>query len=397
MAGKTTATPKIAGDLAANLTLTGLGVTGTVKATLATATIKGSVPGATWNLTGPVGAITINGAVGEAAASWQLAGPLTVGTLTLGDVTNAEVTAAGGLGAVKAIRWLDGAIQATKAASIATTGLKTAKPPVAGDFAADLTLTGVGLTSKDKTLGSAAIAGRVGAATWDLTGVVGTLTIAGTVGTVAQPWHLSHPTSLDGLTLGDVTSAVVTVTSDTGAVKAVRSLDGSITAAKIASITTTGIAGTKTVAAVLGDFAADVTVTGGGLKQVLGTLTVAGWLDGAVIGSAGPIGTVTVGGMHDSRLTAGDMTTACTSIAGLAVKGLKGEPLAFINSNVSAWALGMIGLKCVQPNNTGHTPAAFGIKGHTVTGYTRDGKKYPSKGLPGLVIDHAGDYSVELV
>jgi hypothetical protein len=56
-----------------------------------------------------------------------------------------------------------------------------------------------------------------------------------------------------------------------------------------------------------------------------------------------------------------------------------------------------VSVKGVQTLNAGHVPAAFGIKGRTIGSYTRDGKKYASKGLPGLVIDHADDYTVEIV
>jgi hypothetical protein len=85
-----------------------------------------------------------------------------VGTLALGDVTNVNVTVSGALGAVKAIRWLAGSVQATKATSIASTGL--AKPPVIGDFGANVTLSGIGVTGTAKTSGrpaSRATSGRV--------------------------------------------------------------------------------------------------------------------------------------------------------------------------------------------------------------------------------------------
>jgi hypothetical protein len=387
-----------AGDFAANLTLQGLGLTGTAT-TLASATIKGSVPGTTWDLTGPVGTVTISGTVGEAGTPWQLTGPSMVGTLTLGDVTNGNVTVSGAVGAVKATRWQAGAIQATKAASIATMGL--AKPPVIGDFGANVTLSGVGVTGTAKTLGSASIKGNVVASIWDLTGPVGTLAITGTVGTVAQPWQLVHPTYLGGLTLGDVTNATVNVSGESGAVKAVRWLDGSITAAKIASITTTGIAGTKTVTAILGDLGADVTLAGSGTRPVLGMLSVQGWLDAATINSSGPLGKLTLGGMRHAVIRVGDTSTPML-LDTLTINGIRGETYACHNFNVSAWAVGTVTLRDVLTDNAGHTPQAFGVQAHTVARYTRyEGKAVAQKGSkltgPAPTFDPVGDYSVQLV
>ena len=397
----------IPGDFAADLTLAGVGVTPKTK-TLGSASIKGNVGATTWDLTGPVGTLAITGTVGEAGTPWQLTGPSMVGTLALGDVTNAAVTVNGSLGAVKAMRWLAGAIQANMATSITTTGLPLAKPPVSGDFGAAVTLSGVGVTGLAKTLGSAAIAGNVGATTWDLTGPVGTLAITGTVGTVNQPWQLTHPTVLGGLTLGNVLHAAVTVAGDVGAVKAVRWLGGVVTAAKIASITTTGLACTKTAPAVLGNFGADVTVTGGGLKPVLGNLTVAGWLDGAtILSTAGPVGTLTVGGMRDSTIQVGSVVVADVAnhktLGGLTVGGITGQAAPFfINSNVSAWTMGTVTLRDVLTANAGHTPQAFGVQAHTVATYSRYAGKAVAKKESNLTgqaptFDPVGDYSVQLV
>jgi len=398
--GKTTVTPKVAGDFAANLTLSGNGVAAKGK-TLGAVTIKGSVAPSVWDLTGPVGALIVSGTVGEAAAPWQLTGPSMVGTLTLGDVTNANVTVSGALGAVKALRWLAGAIQATKAASLTTTGVTTSKPPVIGDFGADVTLSGAGVTGTAKTLGSASIKGSVGASIWDLTGPVGTLAITGTVGTVAQPWQLVHPANLGGLTLGDVTNAVVSITGDCGAIKAKRWQDGSIQAAKIASIAATGVAGTKTVQAIPGDFGADVTLTNALAKAALGTLTVAGWLDGATVASAGPLGTVKVGGMRDSRVEAHDAGTQ-KSIGSFTVTGISGQAEAFINSSLTGDSLGTLVLRDVRTNNGANGGADFGVTGHIISSYTRwQGKAVAKKGskLTGQApaFDPVGDYSVQLI
>jgi hypothetical protein len=116
-----------------------------------------------------------------------------------------------------------------------------------------------------------------------VTGKVGTVTIAGAVGADGRPWELKNATSVGSLTLGDVTNAVVTVAGDMGAVKAIRWLDGSIQAARVASITTSGVGGMHTKPAVSGDFRGDVTLTGT-LKPVLGTLRLRRQTAGARIG-----------------------------------------------------------------------------------------------------------------
>jgi len=394
--------PAIPGDFGAGLTLSGVGLPAFRK-TLGTATVKGTVAGSTWNLTGLVGTVTLSGTVGALAAPWQVTGAATIAALTLGDVTDADVAIGGALGAVKAIRWLDGSIQAPRVASIATTGLATAKPPVAGDFAADVTLSGAGVTGTAKTLGSASIAGSVGANIWDLNGPVGTLVIKGTVGTLAQPWQLIHAATLRGLTLGDVTSALVSIAGDCGAVKAKRWQDGSIQAAKVTSITTTGAAGTKTIQAIRGDFGADVTLTNALAKPALATLAVAGWLDGSTINSAGRLATLAVGGMRSSTIIAGDLAgTPATqmALASLTVKGIAGETDLVLGSSISAWNLGTVTLRDVNMSN-GST--AFGVKGRTLASYTRYVGKTVAKKLSNVVgpralpVDGDTDFSVTLV
>ena len=202
--------------------------------------------------------------------------------------------------------------------------------------------------------------------------------------------------------------AAVTVAGDVGAVKAVRWLGGVVTAAKIASITTTGLACTKTAPAVLGNFGADVTVTGGGLKPVLGNLTVAGWLDRAtILSTAGPVGTLTVGGMRDSTIQVGSVVVADVAnhktLGGLTVGGITGQAAPFfINSNVSAWTMGTVTLRDVLTANAGHTPQAFSVQAHTVATYSRYAGKAVAKKESKLTgqaptFDPVGDYSVQLV
>ena len=390
---------KISGDLGAGLVLTGEGITGTVKA-LGAATVKGVVAPSTWDISGPVGTVALSGAVGLAGQPWELTGATTLGTLTLGDVADAVVAVSGKVGAVKAVRWLGGSLAGGTVTSIATTGLAATKTALAipGDFGADVTISGFGLAVTAKALATASIKGAVAPSTWNISGPVGTVTLSGAVGLAGQPWELKSAMTLGTLTLGDVADAVVAVSGKVGAVKAMRWLEGSLAAGTVTSITTTGVAATSTVpGGISGDFGADVTLSYTGTKSSLGTLTVAGWLRGAAISSAGAVGTVTLGGIEDSTLAAGDLVSAYKAISTLTVKGIKDAGSSFINSNVAAWTLGTVSVKGVQTLNAGHNPAGFGVQARTITSYTRDATKYPSKGLPGFIVDHADDYTVELV
>jgi hypothetical protein len=91
-----------------------------------------------------------------------------------------------------------------------------------------------------------------------------------------------------------------------------------------------------------------------------------------------------------------------TLLSGLTVKGIKGQAFSFINSTVSAWAVGSVTLRDVQTDNAGHTPQAFGLQAHTVATYSRhEGKAVARKGskLTGQApaFDPVGDYSVQLI
>jgi hypothetical protein len=201
------------------------------------------------------------------------------------------------------------------------------------------------------------------------------------------------------LALGDVTNVNVTVSGAVGAVKAIRWLAGSVQATKAASIATTGLAKPP----VIGDFGANVTLTNALAKVALGTLTVAGWLDGSTISSAGALGTLTVGGLRSSTITAGDLgETPATQMAlgSLTVKGIAGETDLVLGSSISAWSLGRVTLRDVNPANGG---TVFGVKGHTLASYTRYGGKVVAKKATKLTgpledaVEDDTDFSVAVV
>ena len=104
----------------------------------------------------------------------------------------------------------------------------------------------------------------------------------------------------------------------------------------------------------------------------------------------------TRGRRWDSTLSAGDLAGAYRKITSVTVKGLKTAPTAsFVNSKISAWTLGTVSVKGVQTVNG---QVAFGIQGHTITSYTRDGRRFSIPRNPALplVVDQAGDYAVQL-
>jgi len=86
--------PAVPGDFLADLTLTGQGLVAK-KPALGTATISGGLRGATWDITGAWGALTIGGTVGGLLASDALTVRTTgnMGAITLGTANQADFLA----------------------------------------------------------------------------------------------------------------------------------------------------------------------------------------------------------------------------------------------------------------------------------------------------------------
>jgi hypothetical protein len=364
--------------------------------TAATTSLNGNM-----TVAGTVGKVTLDELTGGGAI--QIGGDPMLKTgakIVFGRVKDTNFTSTMPLASLSAKEWLDTdataeTISAPRIGTFLIYGDTVKK--IRGDLGANLVISGKSTDGTGKTLATATVKGFVAPSVWDVTGKVGTVTINGTVGAAGRPWEFGTPAALTTMTLGDVADAQVKVAGDVGSIKAVRWLDGSIQAPRISSIKTTGLAATKTVQAISGDFGADITLTHVGTTYVLNTLSIAGWLTGSMISSTGSVMTVTLGGMQDSTLAAGDLVGVQKKVATLTVKGIKGAAASVINSNVAAWTLGTVSLVGVQTVNAGHLPAAFGIQGHTITSYVRDARKYPSKGSPGFVIDQADDYTVALV
>ena len=224
-----------------------------------------------------------------------------------------------------AARWLT---------SLTTTGNRasTGVTAVAGDFMAGLTLSGVGLLPKQAALGRASVAGAISDSAWTITGPV-TLIHAGSTastwgltlggqkglaalttdrdlaGTIQAQWlgtiksgasltadltttgvDAAGTVSIGTIQAGSINGATVIAPGGINTVRAIEWLGGSLDAAWLKSLSTTGRKSTSTN----GDFTADLTLNKSDAqttKPVLGGLTAAGALDGTwdITGSAGAI------------------------------------------------------------------------------------------------------------
>jgi hypothetical protein len=340
---------------------------------------------------GTLGRLSLDGLTGGTIHIGGLPTARTGPALTVGQVVDGSVVSTMPITSITAKRWLDGdgapdTITAPRLGTLSITG--DALHKLAGDFAAGLVLSGLGETTYTKTLTTATIRGSAAPALWDVSGKVGAVTVGGAVGAAGRPWQLLNATAVASLNLGQVADAQVTVGGAIGTIRAKFWTDGAIQATKITSITTTGIAKTLATPAVSGDFGANVTLDNAASKTPLLAMTLAGWLDGAMINSNGPLGAFTMIGICDSTIQAGT-----AKIAGVTVKGILRDPQDFfINSNISAYTLGTISIKAVQGDSSSQP---FGISGHTVAVYSRDGKR--TLNLAGAQqYDPVGNYLVDL-
>jgi hypothetical protein len=156
----------VAGDFQADLLLTG----GLAGYTLGSASIAGSIANSTWEIDGQAGNITVKGDVDGLDLCGNITGLTALRSLSLGTVTNADISVDGGIRLIKAKQWLSGSILADTLTALKILGYGDA---IAGDFGADLTLRGPA-NAKSTTLGYTKIAGTL-AGHWDVTGKVGAL------------------------------------------------------------------------------------------------------------------------------------------------------------------------------------------------------------------------------
>jgi hypothetical protein len=271
----------------------------------------------------------------------------------------------GAIGTTGAKQWSGGTIHAGKLAGLAISGLANPNPRIkapilAGNFDGNLIITGLSTAANAQTLGSVNINGSVigdGQAPglnsdWSITGGVGAIRING------SSMGLVFETKNKGLNKGNVTSiTIVGQTKDTsfdiagstgavtlgssdnasllsvgniasftgkqtisgtklqsegaiGAVVVASWQSGSIKAAKVASIVAKGVASSKGISAIAGDFSGQVDITGAGQSAkavLLGSVGIAGALTGFQLSNntwtiAGKTGAITVGHMQDTSI-----------------------------------------------------------------------------------------------
>lgn len=130
------------------------------------------------------GTLTITGAVAKITLGNVMGSTLTIGdsgvtrkpltTLRLGQVMDTSLTVADGIRTLSVKSWQD-----TDATPDVITAPRLIALRSAGDFDADLVLSGAGLPLRANTLRTASIAGSVHDADWDITGKTGLLVIRG--------------------------------------------------------------------------------------------------------------------------------------------------------------------------------------------------------------------------
>lgn len=264
------------------------------------------------------------------------------------------------------------------------------------------------------SLGAVTVAGLFGGQ-MHVTGKMGTVTVgsAGDGGISAA--------EIGGFTSkGMVIDLSLVSAGNLGAVSSIAWLGGAISADKIASITTKGLAATKTSGAIEGTFSGKVNVSGEGVGSkvaALGAMTIAGSLLNAQVLVGGNVGLVSVGAMDHSVLFAGvnpavdptglptgkgaftvldAKTGGLSTLAGLTVtgKGVTAGSASFVNSRVAAGTLTNVSLKLVDMAEEDVNGIVAGVKigmysRQTGLAKPNDVVKVVNKTLPG-VYDPAG-------
>lgn len=151
----------VSGNFEADITLTATGLTTPIAQSIA---ITGDVFGATWNMPGQVGVITIRGT----ATNWTVTGATSMLGITVGNVNQGNLTTTGELRRINAGGWDKGAITARTAGVLRFNG----------DFNANLTVNGGGQTSVIRGFN---VTGASTNSTMAFTGPVQSLNIAGAV------------------------------------------------------------------------------------------------------------------------------------------------------------------------------------------------------------------------
>jgi len=310
----TTTVPAVAGDMQADIVLTQsstgktapsvstFNVAGSVEANLnlgvhklSTATVKGDASGFWDSNVGGFGALNINGN----ATGLSIHTQRDVGSVNIkGQGLDVMIFANGSVGAVSSANWLGGAISANKVTSISTKGLPASKttPAVAGDFTGMVEIKAVGLGNKVNALNNASISGRL-SGNWSINGKAGPLSFGS-----VEDGEVSALSDITSFTSkGTVENFTLKTESSIGAVTSANWLGGAIMANKVTSISTKGMAGSKTTPAVSGDFTGEVDIMANGLGNkivALNNASISGVLsaDWAINGKTGALSFGSVNG-----------------------------------------------------------------------------------------------------
>jgi len=385
-----------AGDFAADVNLSGEGVADR-QWVLNNATVAGAILGGAWTVPGVRG-VNVLRAGGGTADTWSLdaagevnvldggngglggaisaayfnrvatRGNLTaaltatgaherrgtgVGSLTAGSAVDALVTClAGGVGSARLVEWIDGngdgdagGIDACWLGSLRATGHRRTGRD--GDFAADLTLSGVDLPGNKPVLGGTHVAGDVQGSTWALNGRGTSIAIRGAV----DNWTAAL-TELRSLIAGAIGSANVTVEDSLGTCKALCWLDGLLDVNTLRNLQVTGKRARDPQDVVVGDFGADLLVRGQNVdprRNGLNAAHIAGTLRDNTCQLGASAGRLVVGAMENAEVLVGcaaatgapeDFVDGQFHIRSLTLKGVENE--YFTNSTLAAWAIDVL-------------------------------------------------------
>jgi hypothetical protein len=263
------------------------------------------------NIKGMVAGITLNDIPGDSNIKIGSTVSLKAScSVKLGRTNKLTLTSGTPIASLKATEWKSGSLNAPWISNLTIAG--NSASAIAGDFGADLKLSGQG-SPKGTSLKNAKIAGEIGDSTWSIIGNCGTVTaasasagldvnITGTIGTLQ--------------TTGNKKLAVSSVLSGKWHVVSVNTIKATdISECNfIAGLTTTG----KTTA----------------------------------------IGNITAGRLIDS-----DLTAANGLLKTLNIKGVKEEPFGVINSDINAKYIGTAYLAYPKYSNGG---TLFGLKAGTI-------------------------------
>ena len=287
---------EINGDLNATVTVNAGDETLDVKRSLDSAKIEGGVASVNWSVHGDVGKVEIRGEVNI----WTLGVHSNVDSLKLGDVAIAAVTVDGNIKTLEAVEWEIGSVTADTIKSLKTKGDK--RQEIEGDFDANLTLNGSDDPKIKKTLDRAKIAGSAENATWRITGDVGKVE----VGQEVDNWTLIVASDVDGLKLGDVDEAHVSVDGHIKKAEATQWAEGMIAADTLGKLTIKGDRGDD----IPGDFGPSLTLSGpddpeSKIKRTLDNAKIQGtWSGDAVI--TGDVNKLRAGHLHGELTIGGD-------------------------------------------------------------------------------------------